>query len=522
MHDGCFGLTRRPFASVPQVDDYFPASAVEAARTALSRCLQRGEGTGLVVGPSGTGKTLLCLVLGQQFQRSFRVAMLSSGRLGTRRALFQAILYELGRPYRGMDEGELRLAVADDLMAGEASSRGLVLLVDEAHVLPLRLLEELRLLTNLARGDQPLVRLVLAGGSALEEQFASPKLDSFNQRLAARCYLNAFNRAETQAYIQHQITFAGGQAEVLFRDETCQTVFQATGGVPRLINQVCDHAMLLSYVGGRQQVNPADIEEAWADLQQLPTPWSGESGEAKKESAGNGVIEFGTLDESADESARAHASAGASQGAGAPALRISPPLDESESDPREPAQQIHRIEQLLAEADEDFQPAGSIMPEIELRFTEPAPPFAEQFEHEEVINDRYAASRAATGGRLRPLSAYIGSAAALPARNGDPRAPGGEKSTLSSALASTLCPAAISAAPATGPDAAASPAIPAAEPAAASQVFKDDPPPRGGSGKNYPADAGPSPSADLPASKTPDAPPRRPEFRHLFARLRRG
>ena len=408
MHDGCFGLTRRPFASVPQVDDYFPGSAMENARTALTRCIQRGEGTGLVVGPSGTGKTLLCLVLAQQFQRSFRVAMLPSGRLGTRRALFQAILYEFGRPYRGMDEGELRLAVVDDLMAGDVGSRGLVLLADEAHLLPLRLLEELRLLTNLARGDQPLVRLVLAGGSVLEERFASPKLDSFNQRLAARCYLDAFNRTETQEYLRHQVNFAGGQADVLFCDETCQTVFQATGGVPRLINQVCDHAMLLAYVAGRQQVTPADIEEAWADLQQLPTPWNGE---AKSESSG-GVIEFGSLDESAAETATARLPP--PLGRAAPTLRISPTLDDVESDSSEPAQQIHRIEQLLAEADDDFQPAGSIVPEIELHFEESPHPFQEEFEHEEVISDRYATASRSVMGRRLARSAHLGNADAAP------------------------------------------------------------------------------------------------------------
>ena len=137
MYDGCFGLTRRPFASVPQVDQYFPANAIEGARTTLARCIQRGEGAGLVVAPSGTGKTLLCLLLAEQFRRSFQVAMLASGRLSTRRALFQAILYALGRPYRYMDEGELRLAIVEHLTAGEGSQRGMLLLIDEAHTLPL-------------------------------------------------------------------------------------------------------------------------------------------------------------------------------------------------------------------------------------------------------------------------------------------------------------------------------------------------------------------------------------------------
>ena len=294
MYDGCFGLNRRPFAAVPQTDRYFPANAIEGARTTLARSIQRGEGTGLVIGPSGTGKTLLCLLLGEQFRRSFQVVMLQSGRLSTRRALFQAILYELGRPYRDMDEGETRLAVIDYLMAGDGSSRGMVLLVDEAHTLPLRLLEEIRLLTNLVRSGQPLVRAVLAGAPVLEERFASPKLDSFSQRLSARCYLEALNRTETESYIKSQINSAGGRGDQVFPEETCQSIFQATGGVPRLVNQLCDHALLLAYVAGRDRIEPATVEEAWSDLQQLPTPWNGEQ---KSDQSSSGVIEFGSLDE---------------------------------------------------------------------------------------------------------------------------------------------------------------------------------------------------------------------------------
>lgn len=159
------------------IDQYFPAGTIENARTTLARCIQRGEGAGLVIGPSGTGKTLLCLTLAEQFRHSFEVAMLASGRLSTRRALFQAILYELGRPYRYMDEGELRLAVVDYLTSSDDASRGMLLLVDEAHTLPLRLLEEIRLLSNVSRNGQSLVRLVLLGSAVLEERFASPKLD---------------------------------------------------------------------------------------------------------------------------------------------------------------------------------------------------------------------------------------------------------------------------------------------------------------------------------------------------------
>jgi type II secretory pathway predicted ATPase ExeA len=384
MYDGCFGLSRRPFASVPQVDQYFAANAIEGARTTLARCIQRGEGAGLVVAPSGTGKTLLCLLLAEQFRRSFQVAMLASGRLSTRRALFQAILFALGRPYRYMDEGELRLAVVEHLTAEEESSRGMLLLVDEAHTLPLRLLEEIRLLSNLARNGQPLVRLVLAGGAVLEERFASPKLDSFSQRLSARCYLEAFHRGETQEYIQWQIDSAGGLGNEVFPEATCQAVFQATGGVPRLVNQVCDHALLLAYIAGRKTIDPANVEEAWADLQQLPTPWSGE---AKSETADGGVIEFGSLDDSPD----ATNAPPASSATPARVFRVASVEDEeSEAGDSEPSEQIHRIERLLATADDEFQPAGSIHPEVELSFEDAVHPFQEEFEHEEVVSDRYA------------------------------------------------------------------------------------------------------------------------------------
>jgi type II secretory pathway predicted ATPase ExeA len=390
MYDGCFGLNRRPFASVPQADLYFPAGTIEGARTTLARCIQRGEGAGLIIGPSGSGKTLLCLKLAEQFRRSFQVAMLASGRLSTRRALFQAILYELGRPYRYMDEGELRLAVVEYLTSDEASSRGMLLLVDEAHTLPLRLLEEIRLLSNLARNGQPLVRLVLAGGAVLEERFASPKLDSFSQRLSARCYLEVFNRTETQEYIEWQIDSAGGSGSFVFPESTCHNVYQATGGVPRLVNQVCDHALLLAYVAGRKSIDPTSIEEAWSDLQQLPTPWSGES---KSESSNSGVIEFGSLDDLPESSSDSSGSSSES----APTTRVfrvasveEEETGEAETVDSEPSQQIHRIEQLLAEADDDFQPAGSIGPEIELCFEDTPHPFQEVFEHEEVVADRYA------------------------------------------------------------------------------------------------------------------------------------
>src|SRR5262245_41616311 len=216
MYESHFLLSQRPFAPAPYADVYLPTGPLEQARQTLIRCLDRGEGPGVVVGPSGTGKSLLCQVLAQHFRGRFQVAHLAGARLCTRRALLQNILFELKLPYRDMDEGELRLSLVDHLEPRSGGTDGLLLLVDEAHTMPLPLREELRLLTNVARDGQTRVRLVLAGAMALEERLTSPKLESFHQRIAARCYLQPLTRDETQFYVREQIGRCGATADSLF------------------------------------------------------------------------------------------------------------------------------------------------------------------------------------------------------------------------------------------------------------------------------------------------------------------
>jgi len=386
MYETYFNLTERPFASVPRIDHYYPAAVIDVARNALIRCLDRGEGVAMIVGPPGTGKSLLCQVVAERFEKTFQVALLASTHLDTRRSLLQAILYELNRPYRGMDEGELRLSLVDYITLNDDCDRGIVLLVDEAHHLPLRLLDEIRSLTNLTRDMQPAVRLVLAGSHMLEERFASPKLESFSQRIAARCYLEAFQRNETQAYIQSRISACHGPGDEIFPAETCQMVHKASDGVPRLINQVCDHVLLLAYAAGIRRIEPAHVEEAWADLQQLPTPWN-EPAAPKNDS----VIEFGGLD---DGPMGLQPIAGKITAVEATSPDEAPEqlalATETAEDP-ETFEQLSHIQSLLADVRAEFQPVTEIEPEVELVFDAPHP-FAEPFQEEEVIADRYASS----------------------------------------------------------------------------------------------------------------------------------
>ncbi len=297
-----FGLRRRPFIAVPSPEHYCPMEPMESARQNLFRMIRRGEGAGLIAGPPGTGKTLLCRLLAREFKEEYAVVFLAGGRLDSPKALCQAILYQLGLSFFGLDEGELRIAVeayfrGDELPEFLTRSpravlplRPVLLLVDEAHSLPLRILEDIRTLTNIFQDDVPRVHLVLSGGMLLEDRLSSPRLEPLAQRIVVRSYLQPLTRPQTEAFICHQISLAGGDPDRIFLSEARDALFRATGGVPRLVNQVADHAMFLAFVAGKSCVDWPLVEEAWADLQQLPGPWNDSQRRQRPD-----IIEFGQL-----------------------------------------------------------------------------------------------------------------------------------------------------------------------------------------------------------------------------------
>lgn len=385
MYERHFGLSSRPFPFAPQAEGYVPTPGCEQARQTLSRCIERGEGVGVLVGPAGTGKTLLCQVLASQFQGRFQVAHLAGARLATRRALLQNILYELKLPYRELDEGELRLMLVDHLAPRGGGAGGLLLLLDEAYTLPLRLLEEVRLLTNVVHEGQSRVRLVLAGGMALEERLAHPKLESLQQRIAARCYLQPLGREETGRYIEQQLRRVGGEAERIIPPASQAAIHTATDGIPRLIHQLCDHALLLAAVRGCAAVEPALVEEAWADLQQLPLPLA-EKPDLKAPQ--RGIIEFGQLDETEPVAGTTGATttrattSGTAHAARAQLDAITHSLAQFE----EPA---GACAATAASASDAFVPSAAST-EVELFFDPGHDPFGGHWDEEEIVIDRYA------------------------------------------------------------------------------------------------------------------------------------
>lgn len=324
MYEELFHSPDRPFRATPDTKFYFPYESIETARQTVVRAVMRAEGPVMVLGGAGLGKSLLGMIVAEDLAARFDVVKLYAARLCSRRALLQNILFELQLAYRGLTEGDLRLSILDRLEpAVDRAPDGVLLIVDEAHTLPVKLLDELRLITNFTRGNQPRVRLVLIGNLKLEHTFAEPQMESFNQRLAARCYLQPMDRQQNRDYVRHQLATAGVEPQRMITEEALHTVYAASEGVPRLTNQIMDHSLVLAITRGQCPVSAALVEEAWADLQQLPAPWhAGADNVASTEKSSGSTIEFDTLRDEDDISE--------SNVEISPAISLSVSLDDSE------------------------------------------------------------------------------------------------------------------------------------------------------------------------------------------------
>jgi type II secretory pathway predicted ATPase ExeA len=229
-------------------------------------CITEGRGIGLVTGEPGTGKSLVCRRLAHSLADAYATAIITNTNMTSVKALLQAILYDLDLPFRGMDEQDLRLMLTDHLLGKHSSGGRTVLLIDEAQNLSLPLFEELRMLGNLEGDATKLVQIVLFGHSRLGLVLRRPELETFNQRIGTRATIAPLGDDETCDYITHQLC-AAGAADEIFTHDAMSAVYEATGGVPRLINQLCERAMLLAYVAEAMYVESETVEQASTELE---------------------------------------------------------------------------------------------------------------------------------------------------------------------------------------------------------------------------------------------------------------
>jgi type II secretory pathway predicted ATPase ExeA len=308
MYEQVFNFNSRPFTAAPYVKHYFAGEAIQSALEQTRLNVDRGAGPVVVVGATGTGKTLLLAVLEANYRDHVSVVNLACARLQERKDLLQSILHQLSVPFQGLSETELRFALIDYLQPNPTCVSGIILLVDDAHGLSAGLLDELGLITNYVSEGQPRVRLILAGSHRLEENLNEAKLESLNQRIASRCYLENMSRSEASRYLVEHVDRVGGEGAKLFPEEACRIIHEVTDGYPRLINQVADHSLMLAATRGMSAITEDCVREAWAVVQSIPATFQPQMPTMSEPSdlSGNeswSVLEFGQLDGGDDNEA---------------------------------------------------------------------------------------------------------------------------------------------------------------------------------------------------------------------------
>jgi type II secretory pathway predicted ATPase ExeA len=261
-----FGLERAPFRPAVDATAYFPAPSHEAALAGLVAAFARREPAALLDGVPGVGKSLVVRKWLDDLLPDVPRVFIPNAFAERPAELLQAILFDLGKPYQGLGEQELRLSATEHLLDAAASGFPTVMVLDEAQHLSLAALEELRLLGNLETRLGAATFAVLVAQPTLRAALQSPGYALVADRVAVRCAVELLSVEESAAYLRHQVSAAGGDPAKVLDDEAVALLASACAGVPRVLNRAAGLAFELC---AEAQGEVVDVEAAMESLARL-------------------------------------------------------------------------------------------------------------------------------------------------------------------------------------------------------------------------------------------------------------
>ena len=271
MYTAFYGLREKPFALSPDPRFLYLAGSHREALAHLLYGIEQGEGFIAVTGEVGTGKTTLCRTLLERLEGELELAFLFNPSR-TALELLQSICAEFGLPAEGLARRSLMAQLNAFLVEQKRIGRRVLLIIDEAQTLSETTLEQVRLLSNLETSREKLIQILLLGQPELDRKLDARGLRQLRQRISVRWKLEPLGSQETHAYVRHRLAVAAGEPRDLFSEAALREVHRRTGGIPRLVNQLCDRALLAGYASRSAKIGPRLVRAAAREIPDAQRP----------------------------------------------------------------------------------------------------------------------------------------------------------------------------------------------------------------------------------------------------------
>ena len=269
MYQRFYGFTEMPFNITPDPRFLYLSPTHQEALQHLKFGVHERKGFIALIGEVGCGKTTICRrFLNELDPARFDTALILNPRV-TETQMLKAILTELGETKLARSQSDLVAQMNRVLLERINRGRDIVLIIDEAQNLSFEVLEQIRLLSNLETDKQKLLQIVLMGQPELKEILAREELRQLRQRILVHYELHPLSLADTRHYIQHRLTLAGGSGRPTFTTWALRAIHGASKGIPRVVNNLCDKAMLAAFIQESDEVNYWHVRRAIRDLSAL-------------------------------------------------------------------------------------------------------------------------------------------------------------------------------------------------------------------------------------------------------------
>jgi general secretion pathway protein A len=266
MYLELFNLHELPFRLSPDPQFLYLSKQHARAKAYMESTIWFTDGFVVITGEIGAGKTTLIETFLRELQSDVVVAQINQTQLSPT-AFLQTVLVQFGFSPFTMKKPEVLATLNQFLMEQHSSGRKVLLIVDEAQNLTHRVLEEVRMLSGVETTKEKALRIILAGQPELNDKLNSQELIQLAQRVRLRFHLTALSKLETSAYIDHRLEVAGSQGRRIFAEDTYATIYKYTGGVPRLINTLCDTCLMAAYGKDLNAVTMVELDAAIRELQ---------------------------------------------------------------------------------------------------------------------------------------------------------------------------------------------------------------------------------------------------------------